>query len=810
MLRNYFLIALRNLVKSPGLSTIKVIGLSVGVCGCILVFMLARLELSFDKHHTKGENIYRVYTRFAGVWTGLNRAVPLPLPNALRERATGVEAVAHCITDSPDVTIKENGEVKKFAKPNNVAYVDSNYFKVFPDYRWIAGNPHALDAPYNVVLTESKARLYFGEKDFMNAVGKRVSYLDSLEVTVAGIVADPKYNSDFNFTDLISLETMHSGWMKKEYDFAAWGSTSSQWQCFIRLADGTPTEKVQDLLTTMAKENDEKGRDPGEKITTHTSFLLQPLSDIHFNTEVGTWDNGRSSTSMGTIKALIAIAVLLLLVAVINFVNLETAQALRRAKEVGLRKVMGGTRVSLVTYLVAESFVITFIAVFLSLPLVKLSMLFFSEFLPKDLVLDFADPLLWSFVIGLTFCVSVLSGIYPALVLSSYQPAVALKSNRNMGRSGSAFLRKALTVFQFTFSQALIAGAMIIGLQIAWMLNKDLGFKHDAVLTVTAPWWEKASKRTLLRNELEQLSEIEMISQSSRPPSWNGYSSTTLTYNNGKDDIALSVMANEGDTTYIHLFNIPLIAGRNIQPVDSLLEIVINETYCKELGVAPIDMVGKDIKTGGKEYFHVVGVLKDFHHASLHQQIEPWFYQHKQNSRVFSVRLAKNANLAAAVEKLKEAGKKVYGDSEVNVSFMDETVGKFYQSERRIAKLANTATALAIFISCLGLLGLASFTAIQRTKEIGIRKVLGASVNSIVALLSREFVILTIIAFVISVPLAWYGGKQWLDTFPFRMELGVWIFFVAGGLSIVISLVTVGFQAIKAAIVNPVDSLRYE
>jgi ABC-type antimicrobial peptide transport system permease subunit len=807
MLRNYFVIALRNLAKSPGLSAIKVTGLSVGVCGCIIVFLLTRLEMSFDKHHTKGENIYRVYTQFSGVWTGLNPAVPLPLPNALRERATGLEAVAHVITDDQDVTIKEDGQAKKFAKPNYIAFVDSNYFKVFPDHRWIVGDPDVLSDPNSAVLSESKAKLYFGEKDVHDIVGRRVIYQDSLEVTVAGIIADQTHNTDFNFTEFISLKTTQTGWLKKEHNFEEWGNTSSEWLCFIRLANGTPPEKIQDVLATLSKENDERSLTPGEKLTTFTAFTLQPLSDIHFNTKVGTWDSGRSMVSMGTIQALIMIAVLLLVVAVINFVNLETAQASRRAKEVGLRKVMGGTRASLVTYLVAESFVITFIAVVLALPLAKLSMMFFSEFLPKELSINFLDPLMWTFVIALTLVVSVLSGLYPAVVLSSYQPVVALKATRNADRSGSAFLRKILTVFQFTFSQALIAGAMIIGLQIAWMLNKDLGFDREAILTVKAPWWEPSSKRPLLRHELDQMSDVELICQNSRPPAASGYSSTTLDFNNGKEDISVSVMYNEGDTSYLRIFNLKLIAGRNIQPVDSLREILINETYCKKLGVLPIDMIGKDID-GDK--LHVVGVLKDFHHASLRDEIEPWFYKYDGNSAIFSVRLAKGANIAAAIEKIKEAGKKVHGDAEVTVTFLDEIVEKFYQNERRISKLANTATGLAIFISCLGLLGLASFTAIQRTKEIGIRKVLGASVNSIVALLSREFILLTLIAFAISVPLAWYGGKQWLDTFPYRMELGVWIFLIAGALSIVISLITVGFQAIKAAIVNPVESLRYE
>lgn len=810
MLRNYIVIALRNLVKSAGLSSIKIAGLSIGICGCIIVLLLAKLELSFDRFHTKSDNIYRVYTRFTGVFEGANHAVPLAFPAAFRERATGVEAVSQIITNNYDVTIQEGGTERKFPQPNPLAFIDSSYFKVFPDHRWLVGNVSVINDPYTVVLTESKARTYFKNPDLSEIVGKRIIYRDSLETTVGGIIADPPGKTDFNFTDLISHSTIRSSWLKDDYDFEDWGSVSSTWLCMIRLADGTPPARVDELLKAMSQERDERSARPGQKTTTFTRFTLQPLSDIHFNTELGTWDSGRPGTSMSTIQGLTAIAVLLLLVAVINFVNLETAQAMRRSREVGLRKVMGGTRAALIAFFFMESFVITFIAVVLALPLAKLSMMFFSEFLPNDLSIDPADPLVWVIVLGLTVIVALLSGIYPALVLSSYQPVVALRASHTTDRSGSRFLRKILTIFQFTFSQALIAGAMIIGLQIAWMMNKDLGFNRDAVVTINAPWWEKAEKRKLLVNELVKLSAVDLVSQNSRPPVANGYNSTTIVYNNGKEEIPMNAYSNMGDTTYLRLFQLKLVAGRNIQPVDSLMEMLVNETYCRKLGISPIDMVGKDVKTGSGTVYHVVGVLKDFHHASLHKQIEAWYYIHRTNAGTISVRLAKGADLRESMEELKQAGKTVYGDTEITIRFMDEIVQKFYENERKISKLANTATGLAIFISCLGLLGLASFTAIQRTKEIGIRKVLGASVTGIVALLSREFILLVIISFVAAVPLAWYAATRWLDTFPYHIDLAVWIFLAAGAISVVVALVTVGFQAVKAAVVNPVESLRYE
>src|SRR5260221_1539139 len=742
-----FTIAFRNLVRNPLLSFIKVAGLSVGISGCVIVFLLATLELSFDKFDPNRDRIYRIYTSFSGVWEGTNRAVPLPLPEAFRERANGVEAVSQVLTANLNVEVPdESGNLKKFAKPNFVAYIDHHYFGVFQTYRWISGTPELLEAPNTVVITQSKAKMYFGDADLSKIIGKRLIYRDSLEVTVAGILADPVNNTDFNFTDFISLSTAKKGKVKTDYDFGEWGSVSSSWQCMIRLSEGTAISRINDVLKVISKESDQKTQPAGQQPTTFTSYTTQPLSDIHFDTRLGTWDDGRQSVSLRTIEALVAIALLLLIIAVINFVNLETAQALRRAREVGLRKVMGGSRASLLVHFISESFVVTSIAVLLSIPLSKLAIISFNEFLPKELTIDLTNPSVILFVLGLVTVIPLLSGIYPAMTLSSYQPVEALRMKGFGGRSGSALTRKVLTVFQFTFSQALIAGALIVGLQIAWMVNKDLGFTRTAVVNLETGWWDKASKKVTLRHELEKLSSIAIVNQSSRPPAYSGQSSTTLIFNNGKEDIPLTVQYTDGDSSYLRLFGLKLIAGRNVMPVDSLGEILINKTYCDKLRMAPIDMIGRDIKRGNGALYHVVGVLKDFHHSSLHRAIEPWYFHHETNSHLFSLKLASDVNSAEAIAQITAAWKKIFPDQEITLKFMDETVRNFYDQERRIAILANTATGLAIFISCLGLFGLASFTAIQRTKEIGIRKVLGASVIGIMMLLSREFLLLVVIS----------------------------------------------------------------
>jgi ABC-type antimicrobial peptide transport system permease subunit len=580
--------------------------------------------------------------------------------------------------------------------------------------------------------------------------------------------------------------------------------------CFIRLSKNTSIDGINDLLKVMSKESDDKSDVKGPPRTTFTLYKTQPLSDIHFNTKFGTWDEGRPAASLPTIEALAAIAALLLVIAVINFVNLETAQALRRTREVGLRKVMGGTRAGLLLHFISEGFVITSIAVLLSIPLSKLAITAFHEFLPTKLTLDILNPTFLLFTGALIIIIPLLSGTYPALALSSFQPVDALRMKAKSGGSNSGFLRKTLTVVQFTFSQALIAAALIVSLQITWMINKDLGFSREAVVTIEPPYWEKASKRVAFRHELEQLSAIAVVNQSSRPPAFNGSSTTTLHYYSGKEDIPNSVHYNDGDTSYLSLFKLKLVAGRNVMPVDSLGEILVNEAYCAKINVSPIDMIGKDLKRGNGKKYVVAGVLRDFHHSSLHTTIEPWYFEYEANSHLFSLKLASIADPQEAIAQIKNAWSKIYPDVPAEVSFLDDTVRKFYEQESRVAILANTATALAIFISCLGLFGLASFTAIQRTKEIGIRKVLGASVNGIMALLSREFILLIGLSFLFAVPIAWYAGRQWLSGFAYSMHLTVWIFLVAGAASILIAIITVGFQAVKAAIRNPVESLRYE
>lgn len=814
MLKTSLRLALRNLARSPVSTAIKLSGLAVGVSGCLIIFLIARYELSFDKFQPDRDRVYRIYCRFTGLWDGYNRGVPMALPAKVRSEFTGLDAVTFFQTYSAKVTVADStGAKRKLEEQSPLAIAGPDYFEVFSFYEWIAGDPKALSAPFTVALTEKKALNYFGTTRPEKVIGRPIIYSDSLEVTVVGIIKDIKEQTDFQFTDFISFATIEASWLKNSYNkMDDWGSVNSSSQCFIKLTKGTPLDKIEDQVSILIKAKQEEQKDQETK----TEYKLQALNDLHYNNNLYIFDSSGAAVSLGTLKTLGVIAILLLVIAAINFINLETAQAVRRSKEVGLRKVMGGSRVGLVMHFLSESFLITSIAVLLAIPIAYACFFFFVEFMPKGLLFRLADPFLWSFLALTSLVVGGLAGVYPAFILSSYQPAVALKNQVvSGGQSRSAYLRKVLTILQFSFSQVLIVGTLIVGMQISYMLSKDLGFKTSAIVHFSTPWWDKLPKVEQLRNELSGIPEIVAISRNSRMPTSGGWSSTTVKYDNGKEEIPNTVHIKSGDTSYLSVFRLKLLAGRNVQPTDSIREMLINETFCRKLGLEPRDAVSIQLLANQKKYT-VVGVLADFHFQSLHRKIEPMYFRYQSDggTRTLALQLALTGNELKNVEqtlaKINEAIKKIYPDEKIECQFFDDSIEKLYQSEKRVAKLTNIATGLAIFISCLGLFGLASYTAVQRTKEIGIRKVLGATVNNIVALLSREFLVLVMIAFVIAVPIAWYTADRWLGDFAFRVEIGILVFVLAGSLSVMIAFLTVGSQALRAAVADPAESLRYE
>ena len=809
MIINYFKIALRAMQKNKQYSLIKISGLAVGISACLVVYLIASYEMGFDKFHLGGERVFRIYSKFSGLLEGLNPGVSAAVPETVRNEFTGLEAVTGFRTYTAKVKI--NGERNSvFDDQKKIIIAGPEYFNVIQDCQWIAGSPKVLNNPFVTVLTESQAHLYFGGGTVERFVGREVIYHDSLVTTVGGILKDTHHLTDFDFTDYISFPTLTKSWLNNSLgSIDDWNSTNSSSQCLIRLDGKTTLQKIQSQVAILNK----KYKEHNAGARWRCNYQLQPLNDIHFNTELGIFDHSRDPAHRPTLQTLIAVSVILLLVAIINFINIETAKAINRAKEVAIRKVIGSTRLNLILHLLCDGVLLTFFAVLLAIPISYFTMEFFSEFFSQGPKLDLANPSLYIFFGAILIVVSFLAGLYPAILVSSYQPVKALKNLSSGSRSHSALLRKSLIVFQFAVSQVLIIGMVITIWQINFMLNKDLGFKHNEILTFHIPWNEKPAKGEILKNELEKISGITAVCRQGSAPATKGYSTQTVEHYSPHGKEFINVHQKYGDGSYIPFYGMTFLAGRNVQPVDSIKELVINDTFRKKLGFAkPADAIGIVLNKGGMP-FAVSGVISDFNFQSLHHAIEPISIEFRNISYSFAIKFA-SANPAfdrkATLQQISDVWAKIFPDEKIEYSFLDDNIRALYETEQKTSKLASVATSLAIFISCLGLFGLASFTAFQRTKEIGIRKVLGASGRTIVLLLSKEFIFPVLFGFAIASPLAYCLTQLWLQKFAYHINLNGWVFLGSMLVSLLVTFITVGHKSLQVASANPVDSLRYE
>lgn len=809
MFKNFLTIAWRSLMRNKLHSFINVTGLAIGVSACMVIYLIVSFELSFNKAHEGYDRIYRIHSSFQGVFSGINRGAPTATGPKIKDEFKGIEAVTSFQVFSSKVEIPTGNEKKNLNRQEKIVLAAPSFFSVFKSFEWIAGSPESLTEPFKVTLTESRAQMYFGTSDPSKVIGREVIYRDSLSTTVAAIIKDLPFNTDIDITDFISYSTIEKSWLKNNVRLDDWGSVNSSSQVFVLLDKTSDLNQLTEQLPILRKKYKEESRGDVENL-----FVAQPLSDLHYNNEAGIFDYSRSPAHLPTLTILIIVAILLLTIGGINFINLETAQSVRRAKEVGVRKTLGSSRTALISQFLYQSFIITFIAILLSLPLTELALTSFKDFVPAGVHLSFMAVL--PFLGAVMVVIGLLAGLYPAFVLSSFLPALALKSqaHANSGTSRSAYLRKSLIVFQFFIAQCLIIGALAVGWQINYMLNKDIGFKKDAVVYFYTPWHENASKIGVLKNELSQLSEVSDVALSDAPPSANGWSSNTVEYKPEKGEVVkVNAFRKFGEPKYLEFYNMKIIAGRNLRPTDSLREFVINKTLMTQLGFEkPEEAIGQALKYSDRNY-PIVGVVEDFHIQSLHKKVEPVIIANDVDFNCFNVRLSTtngSKDFKAGIARIEAAWKKVYPNEKFEHDFLDDTLKNFYESEQRTSKLVQTAMFMAIFISCLGLFGLASFTTTQRMKEISIRKVLGSSVSNIVVMLSKDFIILIVIAFVLATPLAWMGVNKWLQGFAYHMDLNAWLFILTAVAGIIIAFITVAYQTLKAANSNPINSLRNE
>jgi len=808
MLKHYIVLAFRTLWRNRFHAGLNFVGLGIGISACLLIYLIVTHELSFNRAVPAGDRIYRLHSKYGETLSSLNRGVPTAVLGYVRDNFKGVEASTLFFT----LTSKVATENLQEGRARKIIASDQSYFDVFPMYRWLAGDPSVLERPQSVVLTRSQMELYFGKVSPASVLGKSVVYRDSLETFVSGIVDDLPFNTDLSFTEFISVATLRSSWMKDNYESDIWNSINSDTQLFLRKMPGVPDSAWHGQLKSLSQAFSEKSR-YAQYTKAVNQFNLQPLDDLHFNAGTGIFDFSDAPAHKPTLLILIVTALLLLTIAAINFINLETAQAMRRAREVSMRKVLGSTRLRLMIQFVAQGVLLTLLALIVALPLSELALRGFREFIPEGVSISPGN--LWPFLMAVLVGVGVLASAYPAFLLSSLKPIAALK-NQVAGlpkNSASAYLRKVLIVFQFTVAQVLIVFTLIIGSQIDFLLSKDMGFDREAVVYFYAPYWEKPGKKDVLLQEVKQMSQVVDVAMSQDVPSSNSWSSTTVQYHEKDDKQYITTYLKFGDEHYLDFYKFKLLAGSNGQPSDTVRELIINETLCRQLGFdAAEDAIGERLFYN-QNFLPIVGVVADYHTQSLHKKIEPVLMANANSAlNCFNIKLSSvnGDQLSGAISKLEAAWKKIYPDAPFQYEFLDETIEHFYASERRTRKLASWATGLAIFISCLGLFGLASYTTLQRTKEVGIRKVLGASITQVVTLLSRDFLSLVTIAFVVALPIAVIASRQWLTGFSYQTTPSIWIYIATLVTAIVVAFVTVGYQTIRTARRNPVESLRNE
>jgi putative ABC transport system permease protein len=818
MFRNNLLIALRTLRKNAAFTLINISGLAIGICASLVIYLIVQHEMSYEANWPEGDRIYRVTSdmTFAGGEKFPNSGVAMPLPKAIRQDMTGFDAVTHFVTWGASVKVGAlgpNGGL--FKSQPDLALVDEEYFKLFP-YVWLAGKPDDnLKEPHQTVLSEERARAYFGNIPATEILGKTLTYSDSVTATVTGVVKVPVGPTAFNFKEFISYATVETTSLKDQFNGTTeWNSVSSNSQCWVKLKPGVRPGQFESLLPALRRKY------VSEKEHDATVHHLQSLYSMHWDGQYDAFDTRQSSKK--TMWGLLAVGLFLLLLGCINFINLTTAQSAQRAKEIGIRKTMGGTRGSLIGQFLSETFILTVAATALSLALLPLLLQVFKDFIPPGI--SFSSVYQWHviiFMVLLIILVTLASGFYPSMVLSRFNPVSVLKNQAHGGTATTrrAWLRTTLTVAQFVIAQFLVIATLIVGKQVRYSLNKDLGYRRDAIITFYAPYNffanEKDLKRFVLEDKLRSMPEVEAVSIASGAPASFGTSSSTFKYVEGKEPIELMVETKYGDSTYFNMFGMKLLSGRFPRTSDTTNEYVINATYARALGfMDPNAAVGHNLGEGtGKK--PIVGVLADFHSKSTHTAIKPIIFScAREHSHMFNVRFRPQGQdldlWKRGVAKVEKAFKELYTDSDFSYTFFDDDVAKFYKEDQDLGHLLGWATGLAIFISCLGLLGLVMYTTNLRTKEIGVRKVLGASVTQIVSLLSKELLLLVFIAFVIAAPLAWWAMHRWLDGFVYRTGMSWWIFAACGVGTLLLALAIMAIRTVKAAISNPVGALRSE
>jgi putative ABC transport system permease protein len=801
MFKNYFKTAFRSFKRNKSYTLINTLGLSVGIAACLLIFLVVQFESSFDNFHPKKDSIYRVGTEFHNQdGVSYSAGVAFPVATALRIDFPQIKEVASVYQQGGEITV-EDGNSQKKLQEDHFYYAEPQFFNVF-NFPFLEGDiKSALTDPNSAVLTQTTAEKYFG--NWKNAIGKTIKYDNKTLYTVRGILKNIPHNSDFPLSVVVSYSALQNTGVKN--NLSDWVSTFGQAYTFVVLPRDLPVNKFNAELKNFAKKHK-----PAEYAS--DSFIAQSLSEIHYDDRFGNFNGHTFSHSL--IKALSLIGIFLIIIACVNFINLATAQAVNRSKEVGVRKVLGSNRWQLAVQFLAETALIVFVALILSICIAGMALPYLNKLLEVQMTMSFmANPAIILFVVATAIIVTLLSGIYPAVILSGFNPITALKSKITAKMIGGISLRRALVVLQFAIANVLIIGMIIVVSQMEFFRNASLGFDKAAIINVPVPSDSIShTKVDYIRNQLLANKDIKNVSFSFESPSSESNWNSDFKFDHSNKSTAFSANLKWADPDYFKTYNLQFVAGRPYYPSDTVREFVVNEMLLKKLGVTnPKDAIGKQVDFwDGRKVGNIVGVIKDFNSYSLREPMAPVLlstWTDVYHTISIKIKPGTEKTVLAYVQKL---WTDTYPDYVYDYKFLDQTIKNFYKQEDQLSQLYKIFAGIAIFISCLGLYGLVSFMAVQRTKEVGIRKVLGASVRNIIYLLSKEFTVLVIIAFIISAPIAWYIMNKWLQNYTYRIPLSASIFVIAIVSSVVIAWITVAHRAVKAAIVNPVDSLRSE
>lgn len=793
MLQNYLKIAIRNISRSASYTFINVSGLTLGISCALVIFSIVSYHLSFDTFHSEGERIYRFVTEGHRDRIDYDASVPPPFGKQFRDDYTYGEKVARLFSSESElISIEKGSRVNKFKEA--IAFADPEFFEIFNFPMLTATRGPVLNEPNTAVITERIARKWFGND---SPVDKTFRVNNSIDFRIVGVLDEIPDNTDLHNEIFFSYSTL------KQYDeWAAaddsWGGITSSIQTFTRLRPGVSPDEVEKVLPNYVK----KYR-PNSKNVHH--YKLQPLAEMHFDARY----NGKMSKT--AIWVLAVIGFFLIVTACLNFINLATAQAINRSKEVGVRKALGSKRGQLFWQFTSETGLIVILSSILAYGVSTVVMPFINELFETRVALNvFSDIRLLIFITLLSVVVTLLAGSYPGLVLSGFKPVSALRGKITSYARGNLNLRRVLITTQFVISQILLIGVIVVVYQMHYFKNVDMGFDQDAIVMI--PLGSTDTKMTTVRNHFERLPNVEKVSVCFSAPASDMQWSTSLSFDNRTENENFAVYFRGGDENFLSTFGIEIIAGRNLTPSDTAREFIVNQTLLTKLGIDdPDDILGKNLAINGRTMSGpIVGVARDFHDGSLRSAINPIaIATSKEHYNMYAVKI-NMTHVPETLNALKQTWSDIYPEQIYEYSFLNEQTAAFYKSEQTMLVLIQVFAGIALFIGCMGLYGLVSFMAVQKTKEIGIRKVLGGTIGDILWIFGKEFSRLIIVAFILSAPIAWLLMSKWLENYEYKIDLSLWIFAMEIVIISIIVLVTVGFKSLKAAVVNPANSLRAE